>query len=92
MKNAYNYNNLESDFPRRKFRSDEEEIIYNIERVKDALEMAYAQFNWATEPHMVDSTIYEVNANLLKYEYLLQQAKALGIISNTVEYRCNKDR
>jgi len=70
----------------------QDEIVLSIEKVKKALECAYANFDYVTEPELVDSYIYEVNAMQLKYEYLLQQAKALGIIVNKYEYTNNKDR
>lgn len=92
MKNAYSYNFDEEEFPKRKPRSEDEEIMLSIKRVKTALNNAYTNFEWATDPNLVDSSIYEVNAIQLKYEYLIQQAKALGIISNKIEYTCNKDR
>lgn len=83
----YQYDDLYS-----KTKSDQEDLIVSIEKVKKALNCAYANFEFVTEPELVDSYIYEVKAMQLKYEYLLQQAKALGIISNRFEYTGNKDR
>ncbi len=92
MKNAISYKMEENEVPRKRVRNETEELIMCIESVKAALNSAYANFEWATEPSLVDSSIYEVNAIQLKYEYLLRQAKELGIISNRIEYTCKKDR
>lgn len=92
MKNAYNYDFDERDFPKRKAKKDHEELIMSIEKVKTDLNNAYANFDLVTDPNLVDSYIYEVKAIQLKYEYLIRQAKALGIIYNKYEYTCNKDR
>lgn len=73
-------------------KDEQDEIIISIEKVKKALECAYSNFEFVTEPELVDSYIYEVKAMQLKYEYLLHQAKTLGIIVNKYEYTDNKDR
>lgn len=91
MKNSYNYQYEENELLNKKY-DDREELILSIEKVKRALEAAYANFNFVTEPDLVDSYIYEVKAMQLKYQYLIQQAKELGIISNKIEYKCNKDK
>ncbi len=58
----------------------EEEFGYptlqeNIEKTRYALEIAYAGFDNATDPDMIDCYIYEVNSLLKRYTYLLKVAQ-----------------
>lgn len=91
MKNSYNYQYEENELINKTY-DDKAELILSIEKVKRALETAYANFNFVSEPDLVDSYIYEVKAMQLKYKYLIKQAKELGIISNKIEYKYSKDR
>ncbi|PKM95354.1 MAG: DUF2508 domain-containing protein [Firmicutes bacterium HGW-Firmicutes-1] len=91
MKSNSNYQYSESDL-KNKVTDDQTAIILSIEKVKKALECAYANFDFVSEPELVDSYIYEVKAIQLKYQYLIQQAKSLGIISDKIEYTCKKNR
>lgn len=58
----------------------EEELGYptlqeNIEKTRYALEIAYAGFDNATDPDMIDCYIYEVNSLLKRYTYLMKVAQ-----------------
>lgn len=68
-----------------------DELILSIEKVKQALENAYRNFDFITEPELVDSCIYELKAMQLKYEFLIQKAKELGIVAKEIEYNCSKE-
>lgn len=46
-----------------------------IETTKTNLELAMANFDQAVDPTLIDCYIYEVNAEQLRYQFLLQQAK-----------------
>lgn len=46
-----------------------------IETTRANLELAMANFDQAVDPTMIDCYIYEVNAEQLRYQFLLQQAK-----------------
>ncbi|MBE5868967.1 MAG: DUF2508 family protein [Lachnospiraceae bacterium] len=46
----------------------------SMEKTRDALETAYAGFDNATDPELIDCYIYEINALLKKYTYLSQMA------------------
>lgn len=50
----------------------------DIKKTRYALETAYAGFDNATDPDLIDCYIYEVNSILKRYEYLLQQAQILN--------------
>ncbi|MCM1039988.1 MAG: YaaL family protein [Roseburia sp.] len=43
-------------------------------QAKYALENAYAGFDNVTDPDLIDCYIYEVNAVMKRYKYLLEQA------------------
>ena len=40
-----------------------------------ALSQAYARFNAVCAPELVDACVYEINAELSRYDYLLRQIK-----------------
>ena len=46
----------------------------SIEKTRRALDIAYAGFDNAIDADMIDSYIYEVNAIMKRYRYLLQRA------------------
>lgn len=47
----------------------------NIEKTRYALEIAYAGFDNAVDPDMIDCYIYQVNSLLKRYTYLLKIAQ-----------------
>lgn len=50
-------------------------LTEDIEKTRYALEIAYAGFDNATDPDMIDCYIYEVNSLLKRYTYLTNLAK-----------------
>ncbi|MCT4542045.1 MAG: YaaL family protein [Vallitalea sp.] len=60
--------------------TEEETLLKNIKIAKKALDNAYINFDFVTDPELIDSCIYEVKAMQLKYEYLINQAKEMNII------------
>ena len=62
---------------------EENEIIVDMQKMtlreelllaRNALENAYAGFDNATDPDLIDCYIYELNAVMKRYKYLLQKA------------------
>ena len=53
-------------------------ILEDLEKTKGELEIAYSGFDNVTDPDLIDYYIYEVNAVLKRYRYLLNQAAALS--------------
>ena len=45
-------------------------LLSDLEKTKQALEVAYAGFDNATDPDMIDCYIYEINALLKRYSHL----------------------
>ncbi len=59
-----------------------EELLNEIEEIKLSLETAHSNFDNASDPDLVDSCIYELNAIQYKYKYLLKQMRKMeGMIS-----------
>ena len=52
------------------------ELLEEIDRVKAQMENAYSNFQFAMDPDLIDSYIFESNAACKKYHFLLRQAKA----------------
>lgn len=53
-------------------------ILEDLEKTKYELETAYSGFDNVTDPDLIDCYIYEVNAVMKRYRYLLNQAAALS--------------
>jgi hypothetical protein len=51
-------------------------LMEDIERTRIALDNAYAGFDNATDPDMIDSYIYEINALLKRYSHLSKLSSA----------------
>jgi hypothetical protein len=54
-------------------------ILDAIAKTRFALENAYAGFDNATDPDLIDCYIYEVNSLLKRYRFLYHQAQELGL-------------
>lgn len=48
----------------------------SIEKTRQALEIAYAGFDYAVDVDLIDSYIYEINSLQKKYEHLTELAAA----------------
>jgi hypothetical protein len=77
---ANRYNELDEafDFPQN---SEEEILLKNIQEVKKAIDTAYTNFENITEPELIDSCIYELQAMQMKYQYLLNLAKSRNLVA-----------
>ena len=58
--------------------TENKELLEEIERVKMQMENAHYNFQNAMDPDLIDCYIYEVNAVMKRYRYLLNQAAALS--------------
>lgn len=67
------------DFPSNKGLG-ENSILEDIAKTRFALETAYAGFDNATDPDLIDCYIYEVNSVLKRYKYLLDQAAKMNML------------
>lgn len=48
-------------------------LLEDIAKTRFALETAYAGFDNAVDPDLIDCYIYEVNSVLKRYKYLIEQ-------------------
>ncbi len=62
---------------------DDNSILTDIAKTRYALETAYAGFDNATDPDLIDCYIYEVNAIQKRYKYLLQEAAKMNSAAQT---------
>ena len=54
---------------------EEEDILKSIKEAKLEIDQVFERFEYATDPYLIDSCIYEIKALQLKYEYLRRQIK-----------------
>lgn len=54
-----------------------ENLIKEIEDLKQALETANSNFENVCDPDLIDSYIYEINAISFRYRYLLKQMRKM---------------
>lgn len=59
----------------------ENTILDAIAKTRYALENAYAGFDDATDPDLIDCYIFEVNSLLKRYRFLLHQAQEMNLFS-----------
>lgn len=62
-----------------------EEILEEIGILRDRLEKLDMLFNMAETPEETESLIYEEKAVMLRYSYVLREAKKLGITAERTD-------
>ena len=55
-----------------------QDLVSELSDTRAALSQAYARFNAVCAPELVDACVYEINAELSRYDYLLRQIKERG--------------
>lgn len=58
---------------------DEQNLLDEIRLAQNAMDSAYSNFEQATEPDMIDCSIYMINAAAKRYKFLIERAKSLNI-------------
>ena len=53
------------------------ELEAELKQVQREMTTAYSQFEQVTDPELIDSCIFQVNAGWKRYNYLLRQLQAL---------------
>lgn len=53
-------------------------LLEELSLTRLALECANSRFDYASDPDLIDSSIFEFNAAQKKYKYLLGELKSLG--------------
>ena len=54
-------------------------LMDDITKTQRELETAYAGFQCASDPDLIDCYIYEINSADLRYRYLINQIKELSL-------------
>ena len=53
------------------------QLMEGMRAVRSQLNHAYAQFNFYSDPDLVDACVYEINALQSRYSYYVRQVKQL---------------
>lgn len=67
----------EDIYKRLSFDPENDTLADEIIRARQQIENAYANFQNASDPDLIDSYIYEGNAAWKRYRFLLRQAKMI---------------
>ena len=55
------------------FSETKEDLLEDLKKTRHALEVAYSGFDNVTDPDLIDCYIYQVNAILKRYKFLLER-------------------
>ena len=55
----------------------QESLMLDLQKTRCELEDAYAGFDYVTDQDLIDCYIYELNAAMKRYKYLLEKYEAL---------------
>ncbi len=58
-----------------------ERLLLDLEKTKSELDTAYRGFDYVTDPDLIDCYIYDINAILKRYKFLLEQESLYHSIS-----------
>ena len=51
-----------------------------IKMTQNAINIAYSNFNNATDPDLIDCYIYQLNSEQKRYKYLIEKARECGTL------------
>lgn len=61
---------------------EEKYLLEEIALTKNALDVAYSNFENAVDPDLIDCYIYQLNSEQKRFKYLIQKAKEAQFKSN----------
>lgn len=61
-------------------------LLEDLEKTKCELDTAYRGFDYVTDPDLIDCYIYDINAVLKRYKFLLEQVELLNGETDTEAY------
>ena len=73
----FHFHHPQSKQPQNSPPTYEESLRLDLAKTKWELENAYAGFDYVTDPDLIDCYIYELNAAMKRYKYLLEKYEAL---------------
>ena len=71
-------------------KTQRELILEDLEKTKCDLDTAYRGFDYVTDPDLIDCYIYDINAILKRYKYLLELAAQVNSEENLFS-SCSSD-
>ena len=76
-------------FKRSKNELSEEDktILQTIDQIQADLDSIYKSLDFATDPALIDSFIFEMNALNMRYKFYLEECRQRGIIAQRPAYR-----
>lgn len=63
-----------------------DELLCEIEAVKQGLNSVSSRFEFQSDPDLVESCIYEMQALTARYRYLLREARRTGLRCSAILY------
>ena len=67
-------------------KTQRELLLEDLEKTKCELDTAYRGFDYVTDPDLIDCYIYDINAILKRYKYLLEQVEETNREPEPVSY------
>lgn len=67
-------------------KTQRELILEDLEKTKCELDTAYRGFDYVTDPDLIDCYIYDINAILKRYKYLLELASQTNPEPEIISY------
>ena len=61
---------------------ERDELIKAADSVRDELRLVHHRLDYTTEPLLIESIIYEINALQKKYDYYIRQCKEKGFVAD----------
>ena len=55
-----------------------DDLLHSLSRTQREIEQAYNRFNFASDPDLVESYVYEISSLQCRYNYLLRRVKERG--------------
>lgn len=64
---------------------EKKHLLQEIRTAKNALEASYSNFQQALEPELIDCYIYMINANQLRYKFLISRARHINLQNTAID-------
>jgi isoleucyl-tRNA synthetase len=66
---------------------EDKAILQAIDQIKVDLNSIYKSLDFATDPALIDSFIFEMNALNMRYKFYIEECRQRGLISQNALYR-----
>lgn len=63
---------------------ERQELLNGLDRTKVLIDQAYRCFDWADDPDLIESYVFEINALQSRYSYLLRRVRELDAAQRPV--------